>query len=768
MHWSDASSIAMFESLYKLSLNHPVMFINVLRPGYKETGDYILKYLVDNFPGDHTTIHVNPLEETESGNLINNLLRETPLPVEIQTMIIRKSEGNPFFIEEILRSFLDEGIIGAKAGHFIVTEKINDVNIPETINEAILSRVDKLDEKTRELLNTASVMGRNFYYKVLEEATDTIEELDERLAYLTEVQLITETKKKEDIEYLFKHALAQQLTYDAMMQQSRKDTHLKIARSIEKVFAANINEFYGTLAYHYSQAKNNEKTLQYMILAGDESAKSGASSETLNYYREAYDLLPYSRKNNRTDSEVRDLEIKIALGYHAIGKNFEAVVGIESLMSKYFGFKFPKSDRGIKIKGTLSILGLIFIINNHWLFFKKKMFEDFDIFGKIANHLGFALLHLNPKQWAYKVATIEIFVSQYDICSSMTALNVFCDGSSIYSLGGVSINTSQKILDFVQKFDIEKDPTSWVNFILMKKVHDYYIAKWELDKDFDQVYRTGLKTGGSWVTSSYVYYSGMGCIELGKYTQFLEMAEKMKELADSFDYTYTRTLRLRLLIMGYAKFGMFNKILTTVDNDIAFVRSTGNEVMLLIILLYKAQACLKVGEMDAAETAINESKKMIVNQKRVPIYITQYLITMIKFGVETIKDFQPDDNNFRSRIKELQKLSKKLITKAKKNIATLSEAYQLNARILLMQGKNGRAIKNLSHCITIGEKYHSLPDLSRAYFETGKFLSDPSNKYKELNGHPAGYYLEKAKTMFEEMDLQWDMGEYRKFESIRS
>ncbi|MCK5775596.1 MAG: AAA family ATPase, partial [Bacteroidales bacterium] len=159
MHWADSSSITMFESLYKLSQNHPVIFINVMRPGYKETGDYILKYLVDNFPGDHSTININPLEEKESNSLIKNLLRETSLPVGIQKIIIRKTEGNPFFIEEIIRSFIDEGIIEVKEGHFVITEKIKDVDIPETINEAILSRVDKLDEKTRELLNTASVMG---------------------------------------------------------------------------------------------------------------------------------------------------------------------------------------------------------------------------------------------------------------------------------------------------------------------------------------------------------------------------------------------------------------------------------------------------------------------------------------------------------------------------------------------------------------------------------------------------------------------------------
>ena len=88
------------------------MFINVMRPGYKETGDYILKYLVDNFPGDHTPSYVSiGAEEKESENLIKNLLRKTPLPDEVHNMIISKTEGNPFFIEEIIRSFIDEGII---------------------------------------------------------------------------------------------------------------------------------------------------------------------------------------------------------------------------------------------------------------------------------------------------------------------------------------------------------------------------------------------------------------------------------------------------------------------------------------------------------------------------------------------------------------------------------------------------------------------------------------------------------------------------------
>ena len=161
MHWADSSSISFFESLFKLSTKNQVMFINVLRPGYEETGDYILKYLKENLSDYCININIEALKKTESQELICNLLHKVSLPTEITEMIIRKTEGNPFFIEEIIRSFIDDGIIEIKNNEFHITDKIHEADIPETINEVILSRVDKLDEKTKDLLKTASVIGRN-------------------------------------------------------------------------------------------------------------------------------------------------------------------------------------------------------------------------------------------------------------------------------------------------------------------------------------------------------------------------------------------------------------------------------------------------------------------------------------------------------------------------------------------------------------------------------------------------------------------------------
>ena len=286
-HWCDISSIIFMESLFKLTRKQRILFVNVFRPGYKETGERIQKFLNENLEAHHQEIKIESLTKQQSDVLIDNLLQKAELPDEINALIIERAAGNPFFIEEVLRSFIDEGLIIIENNSFILTDNIKYANIPESIDNIILSRIDRLDGKTKELLKTASVIGRNFYFKVLEEAAQTIEEVDNKLEYLKDVQLINERKQKDEVEFLFKHALAQQATYDSIVEKSRKDIHLKIAKSIEKVFAGRIHEFYGMLAHHYSKAGQQEKTEEYLIKAGEESMKSGASSEAVIFLKKA-------------------------------------------------------------------------------------------------------------------------------------------------------------------------------------------------------------------------------------------------------------------------------------------------------------------------------------------------------------------------------------------------------------------------------------------------------------------------------------------------
>jgi class 3 adenylate cyclase/tetratricopeptide (TPR) repeat protein len=765
MHWSDSSSLTLFESLFKLSQQYPVMFINVMRPGYKETGDYILKYLVDNFPGDYTTIHINPLEEKESISLIKNLLRETPLPDDIRSMILRKTEGNPFFIEEILRSFIDEGIIEVKEGHFVVTDKINDVNIPETINETILSRVDKLDEKTRELLNTASVMGRNFYYKVLEEATDTIEELDERLAYLTEVQLITETRKKEEIEYLFKHALAQQLTYEAMMQQSRKDTHLKIARSIEKVFAANIKEFYGSLVYHYKMAEDKEKTIHFMLLAGEEAMQSGASSEALQFYVKAHEMILGDNNQNLSKEQMMNIEIRIADLYRACGKNREAADHFRKLIETYTKYRFSKNEKQARIRAIFSLLLIYIMVRNHRLFFKKKINPDIEKLMNMTYGFGTCLISMNPKQFAIDTLPIVKKICYYNFKDSVPSLRVFCTGSANFGMTGLSLSTSQIMIEISERAGIEKDVFGRINFQMLNKMQNYYSGKWHNKEDEQSVIARGLRAGSFWDIHTYMTYCGLNYIETGEYEKTIEMQNLLHEQAENYNNGFAISMAYRLQACCFYKFRKFDEFLKIAGDGSQYIGSTENLALSLVFISMQSLVYLNLGDVAKAEKALNMASEIQKKASNIPVYHTPYLLAKVNFDLEKLQRQNENSKEYKALLNEIKHNSKTLIAKSKKLIANLPEAYLSRARFYFAQKKYSNAFKNIQLAIATCEKYNSRLELSRVWFEAGKFLSDPKTKQKQLNGISAGEYLEEARTMFEEMDLQWDLEEWNRFTS---
>jgi hypothetical protein len=158
------------------------------------------------------------------------------------------------------------------------------VVVPPTINDLLIARIDRLEEKTRELVKVASVIGRNFFDRILKEVAASIEGIDDRLAYLKDLELIRDRIRMEELEHFFKHALAQEAAYESTLLQQRKSLHVKVAQSIERLFQERLHEFYALLAFHYSKADDLEKAEEYLIKAGEEALRSSASSEALRLY----------------------------------------------------------------------------------------------------------------------------------------------------------------------------------------------------------------------------------------------------------------------------------------------------------------------------------------------------------------------------------------------------------------------------------------------------------------------------------------------------
>ncbi|MFC1530528.1 protein kinase, partial [Gemmatimonadota bacterium] len=326
-HWADQTSIEVLESLFRLSDRHPILFINVLRPDYPETSDRLLESIKDRYGTLYNNIHLHRLTEDDSQILIRNLFNSTELPEVIQKAITDRTEGNPYFIEEVVRSLLDQGVVKVESGILRLREDIDSLHIPETIQDLLMTRIDRLDESTRNLLKEASVIGRYFFFKILEEMNQALDQeaISEHLSTLLQFQLIRKSARQEELEYLFKHALAHDVTYDSIPPNKRKELHLKVAGAIEAVFLERLHEFYGMLALHYSNAEEPDKAEEYLERAGEVALKAAASIEALTYFQKALNIYQREHGESADPAKIATLEENIGIALYNKGKMQECV-----------------------------------------------------------------------------------------------------------------------------------------------------------------------------------------------------------------------------------------------------------------------------------------------------------------------------------------------------------------------------------------------------------------------------------------------------------
>lgn len=289
LHWADESTAALLEHLLPLVNRLPLLFIITSRPYRESPLSTFQRVARRDHAGRYTELALAPLSQAESVQLARNLLDIGQMPPDVQTMIVGKASGNPFFLEEILRSLIDTGAVVFDSGtaRWQTTTKIWNIAIPDNVQGLIMARVDRLDQDARRVLQAAAVIGRSFYYRVLE-AVDYVETaLDQHLTELEQAELIRKKQMLPELEYVFNHALVQEATYQAMLFRKRRELHAGAGRAIEAIFADRLEEFYGVLAYHYARAEEWEKAQEYLFKAGDKAGQMAADAEALAHYQQA-------------------------------------------------------------------------------------------------------------------------------------------------------------------------------------------------------------------------------------------------------------------------------------------------------------------------------------------------------------------------------------------------------------------------------------------------------------------------------------------------
>jgi hypothetical protein len=765
LHWADTSSIELLESLLRLAETRRILFINVFRPNHPETGDRIIKTIKETLPVYYVEIHLQPLSEQMGETLINNMLNIKGLQQAVVDQIIQRAGGNPFFIEEVVRSFIDTGAVVKANGEFKVTEKIDKMVIPHTINDVLMARIDRLDENTRDLVKVASVIGRSFFYRILTQVANTVDGIDNRLSYLKQIELIREQQRMEELEYLFKHALAQEAAYDSILQQKRKDLHLQVARSIEKVFDERLHEFYGMLALHYIKGEDDEKAAYYLIKAGEEAMKASASSEALNYYQEGLKLYLQSNQDTANPEKLAMFEKNIAIALYNKCRWVESVQHIDKVFEYWNIPAYPNKFLTILkfIKNIIFIMaGLDRLFNKER---KAPSQRDNEVFELFFMH-GSALTYYDNVAFFFSVISGFPKLCSVDWNKSLDATRGFLGIAAAFSISGLSFKLAYKLLDIGKnRMDLENIQVL-MTFAAVYDFTNISSGNWNKIEAFKEtILNEAFKKGDLWDAANYLIFISYVKIDQGDFENTQRLIDKLSEIAVDYDYSlaavYVDVLTTYLLL----KKCRLSEAQKKAEQSIIFLGRLGMELHRQRLFSWRAQTQILLNEVDGAKESLLKAKK-IINQHQflAPLHISSYCIAQFMMDSCLLKEAMVSNNrkNQSTLKKRAHQSGKRALNKSKKFAVDCVKILRLMGEYYWLIGKQKNALKWWDRAIKKGEELGARPDLSRTYFEIGKSLLESDSKYKELNGITAEEYLEKARTLFEEMDLQWDLDELDK------
>jgi len=296
LHWADATSLALLEHVLALTDQAALLTICVFRPEVEHPCWQLKEMAARLYRHRYTDLWLDALSADESRVLVRHLLRIEDLPAALRTKILDRAEGNPFYVEEILRTLIDDGAIvcddagpstGLRTGHWRATREIADIPIPHTLHGVLAARIDRLQEETRRVLRLASVIGRVFPYHVLAEIGKEEQQLDTRLLTLQRQQLIRERTRVPEREYIFKHELTREAAYNGLLKRDRRACHRQVAETLERLFPEQVDEQAGLLAHHWERAEEPEKAIEYLLRAGEQARLAYANEEAIDYFQRA-------------------------------------------------------------------------------------------------------------------------------------------------------------------------------------------------------------------------------------------------------------------------------------------------------------------------------------------------------------------------------------------------------------------------------------------------------------------------------------------------
>jgi class 3 adenylate cyclase/tetratricopeptide (TPR) repeat protein len=330
LHWADPSTVDILRQLAAEHLSSTLSLYNY-RPEFSFN------------EGGIQEIRLSDLSDRDTRELVESLLDARDVPQELVAFLEERTGGNPFFVEEIVNSLLENNTLTRNGESWELTGAFDTAAVPTTIRGVIAARIDRLDAERRRILQEASVIGREFMFTILSQVSGDAT-LEDGLAALESADLIRKGDVDADLEYLFKHALTQEVSYQGLLRSKRSELHGRVGQAMEKLLEGRHREFAESIAYHYRNSDTRDRAVPYLVIAGKKAIERFAFSEAAAYYQAGYDILLGLPESPERDRDLLELIVEWSLLHYYNGD----IHAFERLMNDHAGLLETVDDAELR------------------------------------------------------------------------------------------------------------------------------------------------------------------------------------------------------------------------------------------------------------------------------------------------------------------------------------------------------------------------------------------------------------------------------------
>jgi tetratricopeptide (TPR) repeat protein len=635
LHWADPSFLELIRLVLAESRD-PILFLCVYRPLIS----LFTGHQISAMSHPYREIRLQDLSTSESQGMIASLLQTDKIPSELQQFLQDKVEGNPFYLEEVINSLIESETLVRDNGNWKLTREITEAEVSSTIHGVIAGRLDRLEKESKRILQEASVIGRTFFYEILNRVTELKHHTDQCLRSLERLDLIRARALQPDLEYIFKHALTQEVVYNGLLRKERRAIHERIGLVMEQLFHDRLPEFYETLAYHFKQGQSTLKAVGYLMKAADKSLKRYALEEAHQYYQEAFDLLSNKTQKNK---EEELLLINVILDWAMVFYYRADCIGWEKIFLDYKALAEALGDK--------ERLGMFYAWLGFSLWFREKFTDSYEY---LRNAIQIGEEIKNQKIIGYGCTWI---------CWTCTELGLFDEAISYGE-------RAQKIANIL-------DSDQYLYFKSLAALANMYIYTGENKKALNagqKLLDYGHKHSNIRSISFGHTYISFSYFIAGDYLLAKTYAQKAIQI--SVDPLYAVGSNL-LLGFSHAFLDEFEKIGERTKQDCEFLQKVGCKVWARMAQILMGLTYIASGQMSKGLKMVENVRDMFQKNKRrgrlaMPEYILGKIYLQIVAG-ENLPSFSILARNIGFMVKNVPAAGKKAEYHFKRSIEVAKE-----------------------------------------------------------------------------------------------